>query len=110
MSGTLQAQKLSFILFALVMTGQAMAQAGPPPTIGNSPEAIFKKLGCWVVNQLSSPTLVAVAGGILLLVFGWGKIFGEMNAFQAFKNGVIGVVIVLVSAGVSTTLFGAGCA
>jgi type IV secretory pathway VirB2 component (pilin) len=104
---TMKMRKAAFLVFVLSMLSEAMAAA---PTVGSNPEAVFKKLGCWMVNLLSSPILVGVAGGVLLLVFGWGKIFGEMNAFQAFKNGVIGVVIVLVSAGVSTTLFGAGCA
>ena len=112
MTATLRAQKTSFLVFVLTVMGHAFAQTtgGTAPTVGSNPEAVFKKLGCWVVNLLSSPALVAVAGSVLLLIFGWGKIFGEMNAFQAFKNGVIGVVIVLVSAGVATTLFGAGCA
>lgn len=108
---TMKVRHAAFTLFVLSMLGEAMAQnTGGTTTVGSNPETVFKTLGCWVVNLLSSPILVAVAGGVLLLVFGWGKIFGEMNAFQAFKNGVIGVVIVLVSAGVSTTLFGAGCA
>lgn len=112
MTATVQAYTTSFILLALTALGRAVAQGTPggAPTVGTTPEAVFKTLGCWVVKVLSSPVLVAVAGGVLLLVFGWGKIFGEMNAFQSFKNGIIGVVIVLVSAGVSTTLFGAGCA
>jgi len=113
MSEKLRYQKASFTLFALVMMGEALAQTAPGTPAGNvatDPVGIFKKFGCWIVNLLSSPALIAVAGAVLLLIFGWGKVFGEMNAFQSFKNGLIGVIIILGSAAISTTLFGAGCA
>lgn len=110
MTNTLPWQKTSFTLFVLTMLGEALAGNPPAAPAGQTPETLIKKLGCYVVNILASPALVGVAGAALLLVFGWSKVFGEMNAFQSFKNGVIGVIIVLVAAGVSTTLFGAGCA
>lgn len=107
-----KAQKLAFTLFAMTVTN---ALANNPPntggaTLGSDPIAVFKSIGCWIVGILSSPVLVAVAGAVLLLIFGWGKMSGEMNAFTNFKNGVIGAVIVLAAAAISTALFGAGCA
>lgn len=101
----LKAQKAAFMVFVLTMVGGANAQ-----TVASDPVGVFKKIGCWIVNILSSPVLIGVAGAVLLLIFGWGKMSGEMNAFTNFKNGVIGAVIVLASAAISTALFGAGCA
>lgn len=110
----LNIQKAALMTLVLMtISGAVAATATPPPagsTVGTDPVGIFTRIGCWIVNTLASPALVAVAGAILLLVFGWGKLAGEMNAFTNFKNGVIGAAIVLSAAGISTALFGAGCA
>lgn len=112
MTEKLRLQKTAFMLFVFTVMGRALAQTGGTPggATGGTPETVFTRLGCYFVNVLSSPALVAVAGAALLLIFGWNKVFAEMNAFQSFKSGIIGVVIILVAAGVSTALFGAACA
>ncbi|MBB6017078.1 hypothetical protein ACFP9V_22735 [Deinococcus radiopugnans] len=102
-------QKAAFMTLVLMVMGSAWAAPGAV-NVGSDPVGVFRNIGCWIVGILSSPALVAVAGAILLLTFGWGKLAGEMNAFTNFKNGVIGAVIVLSAAAISTALFGAGCA
>ena len=105
----LRVQKAAFAVYVLMLVSGAWAANGTTPNVATDPVGIATKFGCWIVGILSSPALVAVAGAVVLLIFGWGKLAGEMNAFQNFKNSTIGAIIVLSAAAISGALFGAAC-
>ncbi|EYB66944.1 hypothetical protein DEIPH_ctg060orf0023 [Deinococcus phoenicis] len=107
MTEALRLKKAAFMLYALSWMGSALAQA--TGGTANTPEGIFTKLGCALVRVLSGPGLVAVAVIILVLIFGWNKLAGDVGAFQSFKSGILGAVIILAGGAVVASVFGGAC-
>lgn len=103
-------------ILAVAVAAVQMAAAQTAGTGGlaangqNDPVAIATKLGCWFVNIVSSPAIVAIAALWVVLNFGWGKLAGEINAFTSFKNSMIGVGIILASGIIVGLIFGSVCA